>query len=267
MIMNPGAGTRMLALVRQEIYIMRHSLETIIDLYFFSVMAILAFGLLSIFLTNHSGSLGGSYLLLGLVMWEVVRVNQYSMSVSSLWSVWSHNLSNLFVAPLSLTEYVASLIIASVIKAVTCIVVVGLMVGWLFHLNLLSLGFGNLVIYFFELAVFAWSLGLALLGLIFCFGTRIQSLAWGVVFAFQPLCATFFPLSILPKPLQTVANVFPPTHVFEAARTNLTDPSVQWSQLAWATGLNILFFVAFTGLFVWLVRHSQNTGQFAKNDQ
>jgi ABC-2 type transport system permease protein len=263
--MNPGAARRINALILQEFYITRRSMETIIDLYFFPSMAIMAFGLLSLFLVKSS-PIGGDYLILGLVLWEVVRINQYSISVSSLWSVWSHNLSNLFVAPLTLTEYVLAQIISAIVKTLVAFIAICVVVAWLFHLNLLDLGLANLTLDFINLAVFAWALGLVLLGLIFLYGTRIQSLSWGVVFAFQPLCAVFFPVSILPKPMQLVAYAFPPTHIFEAARANLTTTAVQWSGQAWAAGLNAVYLTASVWAFGRLVRRSQTTGQFAKND-
>jgi ABC-2 type transport system permease protein len=257
---------RITALIRQEYYITRRSLEVILDLYFFSAMAVAVFGLVSLYLARSFTGPGVYYLLLGTVLWEVVRITQYSMTVSSLWNVWSHNLSNMFVSPLSLAEYLAAQIISSTVKTLVALLLIGTLVVTLFGLDLPRLGWINLVLFFINLSIFAWSLGLALLGLIFCFGTRIQALAWGVVFLFQPLCAAFFPLSVLPRGLQVVAEALPPTHVFEAARASLASPAVNWAEAGITLALNGVYLALALAVFLWLIRRSQQSGQFAKND-
>ena len=258
---------RMSGMLAQEFHITRRSLEVILDLYFFSAVAMLAFGFLTLFLVRSAhGANGAYYLLLGATLWEVVRVTQYSMSVSSLWNVWSHNLSNIFVTPLSLGEYIVTQLIASVAKMLSVVLVIGTVVVVLFHLPLLRLGALNLFLYTLNLTMFAWALGLVLLGFIFRYGTRIQALAWGVVFIFQPLCAAFFPVSLLPRPLQYVADAFPPTHIFEAARANLAVTGTDWSQIAAAFILNLAYLALGLWVFLDLTRRSQVSGQFAKND-
>ena len=265
--MKAPSWARMRAVLLQEYYITIRSLEVILDLYFFSAMSVTVFGLTSIYLSKSIHGSGAYYLLLGTVLWEVVRISQYSMSVSSLWNVWSHNLSNMFVTPLSLTEYLGAQMISSVFKMLLAMAIIsGLAIG-LFHLDLLSIGAFNLAMFTVNLSIFAWALGLALLGLIFCFGTRIQALAWGVVFIFQPLCAAFFPVSYLPQPVRAVSLALPPTHVFEAARMALGSGTVEWSEIGWMFVLNVVWSVIGLLVFLRLVRRSRRSGQFAKNDQ
>ena len=98
------------------------------------------------------------------------------------------------------------------------------------------------ILFFINLTLFAWSVGIFILAFIFRYGTRIQALAWGLVFLFQPLTAAFFPVSVLPPPLQTIAYFFPPTFVFEAARAGLTDPTINWHMTGIAFGENIVYF-------------------------
>ena len=53
------------------------------------------------------------YLYLGTLMWEIMRIAQYSMSLGVLWNVWSHNFSNMFITPLSMIEYVLAQMISA----------------------------------------------------------------------------------------------------------------------------------------------------------
>src|SRR5205814_7416395 len=144
-------------------------------------------------------------LYLGTLLYEVIRVTQYSMSLGPLWNVWSRNFNNMFITPLSMTEYVIAQMLSAVVKAVVLFSLVTFIAGTVFDFDLLAMGVANLVLLCLNLVWFAYSLGLLVLAIIFRLGTRIQALAWGLVMIFQPLCAAFYPLRVLPPALQTVA--------------------------------------------------------------
>jgi ABC-2 type transport system permease protein len=284
------SGNRIQAILLQELYITKRSLEVIMDLLVFSLMTVVVFGFVTRFLVGAMNPSAGSYLILGLLLWEVIRVNQYSLSVGSLWNIWSRNLSNLFVAPLSLTEYIVAHVLSGLIKTVVIFVVISAIAAYGFHFNILRLGVLNLALFFANLTVFSWAVGLIVLGLIFLYGTRIQALAWGLIFLFQPLTAAFFPVHILPPVLQSVAYALPPTFVFEAARQALdaaapvgtalhaTPPGadlslavpgragVNWPYVALASAENLVYFALAVQAFALMVARSKRTGQFGRNE-
>ena len=257
---------RLKAVLLQELYITRRSLEIIVDLFYTSLMTVVVFGLVSGFLTGVLNPNTGSYLILGMLLWDVIRVNQYSITVGSLWNIWSHNLSNMFVAPLSLAEYIAAHILSGLLKTVVIFGMISMIAAAWFHFQIWRVGAVNLALFFINLTIFAWAVGLVLLGIVFMIGTRIQALAWGAVFLFQPLTAAFFPLEVLPPAVRSVAYGIPPTWVFEAARRALANPSVDWTSAAIAFGENILYLGMGAGAFYLMWARSRKTGQFARND-
>jgi ABC-2 type transport system permease protein len=257
---------RMRGILLQEFYITKRSLEVIMDLFFTSVMTVIVFGFVFRFLAGALNVNTGSYLILGMLLWEVVRVNQYSLSTGSLWNIWARNLSNMFVAPLSMHEYLATHMLSGLLKTLIIFAAVcAIAAGW-FHFNILRLGPLNLVLFFANLTLFSWSLGLVVLGVIFLVGTRIQALAWGLVFLFQPLTAAFYPVAVLPPAVQGIAYALPPTFVFEAARGALTGGGVNWGYAGLAAGENVVYFALAVQVFRLLCARSQNTGQFARNE-
>ncbi|MBI2028334.1 MAG: ABC transporter permease [Candidatus Levybacteria bacterium] len=251
------------AILLQELYITKRSLEVIIDLFYFSVINIVVFGFVFIFLSKDNPQ-AGRYLLLGMLLWEIIRVTQYSMSVGSLWNVWSKNLSNMFITPLSLREYIVAEMMAGVIKALLIFMFVAIISLLVFQFNVFSMGILNLSFFFINLTIFAWSVGIFILGLIFRYGTRIQAFAWGSIFIFQPLTAMFFPVSVLPNSLQTIAYLLPATYVFEAARESLTNPSIDFLNIGIAFGWNIFYFLLSLWFFNIMFSKSKDTGQFAR---
>lgn len=257
---------RIWAILLQELYITKRSLEVIIDLFFFSTITIVVFGFVSVFLTGNINGAPAHYLILGMLLWEIVRVDQYSISVGALWNIWSRNLSNLFVSPLTLKEYVGALMISAVAKSALVFVLLSIVTMVGFGFNIFSLGLLNNLLFFVNLTIFSWSVGLFLLGLIFLFGTRIQALAWGLIFLFQPLSATFFPVSVLPGFLQPIAFLLPTTFVFEAARAALVDPSIDWKMFAISLVENLIYFSLALIAFRRMYERSKETGQFARNE-
>jgi ABC-2 type transport system permease protein len=172
----------------------------------------------------------------------------------------------MFVSPLSTAEYLAALMISSIIKCAVVLIIVGFIVFYITGFNILKIGFLNIILDFTNLIIFSWSMGIILTGLIFRFGTRIQAMAWGAVFLFQPLSASFFPITILPKPIQIISYYIPATHVFVAARKNFTNPQTDWGLFFLAIGLNIIYFATSCLIFYLFYRKSLETGQFARNE-
>lgn len=258
--------TRIKAIIMQEIYITKHSMEVLIDLFYFSIITVIVWGLIASYLKTPSNQLTGYSLLTGMILWEIIRVIQYSVSVGALWNIWSRNLSNMFIAPLSLKEYMIAGLISGIIKALLTLLLISFISAFLFKFNILQIGILNLFIYFINLTIFSWAIGVIILAFIFRYGTRIQALAWGVIFIFQPLTGSFFPIKILPMFLQKIAYFIPATHVFESARTNLIDSSTNWNSVGIMSIENIAYAIIALWFFNKMFNKSKETGQFARNE-
>ncbi|MBI4407662.1 MAG: ABC transporter permease [Candidatus Kerfeldbacteria bacterium] len=254
---------RIQALIIQEWYISKRSLEVIMDLPVFSLVDLLLFGFVSAYLLTGTTTTG-NFILLGAMLWEIVRVTQYSMTVSSMWNVWSRNLSNILIAPISLIEYVLASALSAMLKSTVITVGLAVVAYLLFGFSLLQIGFGSLIWYGANLMLFSISVGLLLLGLIFRFGTRIQALGWGLIYICQPLCGIYFPVSVLPQPLQWISYILPPTYVFEAARTSLSGGVVTTQHQVIMVLVNIAGALVCMTIFRYFYHSARTTGQLAR---
>ena len=260
------AWSRIRGVMLQEFYITRRESALWFDLLVFSTMAVVVFGLLSRYLTAHSSSAAATNVILGMLLWEVLRMNQYCVSLNSMWNIWSKNLSNIFITPVSIAEYIAANCLLALLRTVMVFVVVSTTAALVFGFNVLSIGTVTFVLAFVILAVFAWGIGWLLLGFVFRYGTSIQAITWGAVYFFQPLTAAFFPVSVLPGPLRAVAYAFPPTCAFEAARNAAATGGVAWHLLLPGLLLTAVWFTVGVMSFGRLFRRSRVIGQFARND-
>lgn len=257
---------RIYGILLQEFYITRVSLEIIVDIFLAPAMSIIVFGYFTMFLTGEIKTGTTLYLFLGMFLWQFVFLLQYSVSLGCLWNIWSRNLTNMFIAPLTITEYFLSYILSSIIKACLLFVLLSVISYILFDFSIFSIGVTNLLLFFLNIALFSWALGITIVGFIFYFGQRFSAVAWGLVFFFQPLTAAFFPVSVLPPALQTIAWIFPLTYVFEAARINIADQTIQWQLIIPSFIGNCIFLVLSFVAFAIMFRKSKENGQFARNE-
>jgi ABC-2 type transport system permease protein len=257
---------RIKAVLIQEYFITLNSMEVFMDIFFFPSMTIILFGFLSSYLTGSGGGNTGHIVLMGMLLWEIVFIAQYSVSVGSLWNIWSRNLSNMFITPLDIKEYIFAHVVSGSIKSLLVFLLTAGLSVLVFDYNIFGLGLINLFLFYINLLMFAVAVGLAILGLIFAYGTRIQAFAWGLLPIFQPLTAALYPVEVLPFPLKETAYVFPPTYIFESARKSLVTGGVVWDQILISFLINILYVVLSILFFRYMFRRSRISGQFARNE-
>jgi ABC-2 type transport system permease protein len=259
---------RINAVLLQEAFITARSVEVMVDLPLWTLMSVVVFGFVTRFLASVMNPTFAQYLYLGTLMWEIMRITQYSITVGALWNVWSRNFSNMFIAPLSMLEYVLAQMLSALLKAVVLFGLAALIAAFAFDFNVFSMGPITLALSFVNLVWFGYTTGLFILGIILRVGTRIQALAWGLLLIFQPLTAAFYPLSVMPPVLQTIARLFPPTYVFEAARAGLSSPvEIRWDWAGLAAIENLVYFGVALWFFRFMYRRSRETGQFARNEE
>ena len=257
---------RITAIFLQEFFITTHSVEIVMDILVFPLTNIVIFGFLSLYLGGSNQNTIGQYVLLGMLLWQIIWIIEYSISVGSLWNIWARNLSNMFIAPLMIQEYILALTISGIVKACAMLFFSSALSFFIFQFNILTIGFAPLLLLFINFTFFAFSMGIAMLGLIFRYGTRIQAFAWGVVPIFQPLSAAFYPVNVMPLPLQFIAYLFPPTYTFEAARYSLLYHTVNWQLFGISFAENIFYCIVCILFFSKMFKKSRDTGQFARNE-
>ncbi len=257
--------TRIKAILVQEYFISIRSVEIINDLFLFPIFTnIIIFGFFTIYLIKNNLGFDPTAILMGMIFWQPIYIVSYSIGVGSLWNVWSKNLTNMFIAPISIKEYLLAYGISGVIKGILILILSYIVSFFIFKTNIFSIGILAIIFFFFNVSLFGFSLGIFNLGLIFRFGTRIQALAWGLVGVLQPVMAVIYPVSVLPKPFQFIAYLFPPTYIFEAIRKLINGSSDINNFYIMALITNILWLLFSINFFKIMFKKSKETGQFAK---
>lgn len=239
-----GSVRRIWGLMYRHLALYRRSWPRMLELAYWPVLQMCIWGFTASYLAGRMGGsaamAAGATLLGGVLLWEITLRSQMGLSISFMEEMWSRNLGHVFVSPLRPWELIAALVGMSAIRMLLG-VMPAILLAWAFYaFNLFSLGI-PLVLFFGCLMVMGWAVALGVVSLILRHGAGAEPLAWGVLFGLAPFSAVFYPVSVLPRPMQFIAYAMPSTHVFEGMRAILLDGAVHWHQLVAAVGLDIVW--------------------------
>lgn len=230
---------RILAIFKRHLYLYKRSLPRLMEVFYWPFLDLLLWGFLTVYLLKFKENLPNfiSFLLGALILWDILFRAQQGISVSFLEDLWSRNLLNLFVSPLKPTEYIFSLMLVSLVKLLSAAIIMALL-AWVFYsFNIFLIGI-SLIPFIVNLVIMGWAIGIITTALILRFGQETEVLAWGIAFLFQPVSAVFYPVSVLPPFLKTVAGYIPASHVFEGMREVITTGAIPLKKLLFALMLN-----------------------------
>jgi len=255
------------AMVRRYLYLLRSSWPRIFDLIYWPLVQMLTWGFLQTYLAraSNAGALAGRLgltagtLIGAMLLWDILFRGQLGFSISFLEEMWARNIANLLMSPLRPAEFIIALMTMSLVRLAIGFVPVTLLAIWFFGFNLWGLGLA-LGVFFANLILTSWSIGLLCSGLVLRYGLAAESLVWTIMFLMQPLACVFYPLAILPRPLQLLASTLPPTYVFEGLRALLTRHEFRLDLMGEAFALNVVFFAAAFAGFLLLLRSARRAG-------
>jgi ABC-2 type transport system permease protein len=255
------APHRIGAMVLRYLYLLRSSWTRILELIYWPAVQLFVWGLLQIFIMQHSGFFArAAGLFIGAVlMWDILFRGQLGFSVSFLEEMWSRNLANLMISPLRPIEFVCALMVMSIIRLAVGMVPVTLLAIAFFDFNVYALGFA-LAAFFLNLILTSWSVGIVVSGVVMRNGMGAESLAWTVMFVLMPLTCVYYPVSVLPAWLQTVAWMLPPTYVFEGMRALVLEHTFRIDLMMAAFAINAAYFAVAVAVFLALLNSARRIG-------
>ena len=252
---------RVVALVRRHAYLLLKSWPRLVSMAYYPTVTMVLWAFVTIYLAPGNNFLQNAPgLFIGAVLlWDVLFRGQLGVALTFIEELYARNLGNLFVSPLTLPEFILSQLTMSIVR--TLIGVGGAcVVAWLFfHYSIFTLGFA-LIPFFVNLLVFGWAIGLAVCGMILRWGLGAEELAWAAIFLFAPVSGVYYPISVLPGWLQTVAWALPSAHVFEGMRGVLLDGVFRWDHFYSATAQNVVYLALGAMVFALAVRRARNDG-------
>ncbi|MBI3771961.1 MAG: ABC transporter permease [Gammaproteobacteria bacterium] len=258
-------SSRIAAVVLRQIYLIRGSFSRMFPLFAWVAIDMVLWGFITRYLNSVTSS-GINFvpLFLGAVLlWDfLIRVMQ-GVTMAFFEDVWSRNFLNMFATPLSVSEYLSGLVIASIATSSIGLVVMLSLTTTIFGLSYFSFG---LMIIPFLLILFLCGIALGIVSsaVVLRFGPASEWFIWPLPALISPFAGVFYPLETLPHWMRMVAVLLPPSYVFEGMRAIVSQGTFSAPMLLWGTGLTILYVLLACWFFSHTYRHAVRTGLLAR---
>jgi ABC-2 type transport system permease protein len=256
---------RVQALVLRYVLLVGRDPSRVVDLMVWPFIDITVWGFLTMWVNQAGMALPNAVaVFLGAaILWNIFIRAAQDASVSFLEDVWARSLVTLFASPLRLVEFGASLMAVGVIKVIAALMIMGAMAWFLYAFNVFSIG-PWLLPFAANLVLFGYILGLLALALVVRFGGRWQIVAWGLPWMVMPFSSVYWPESVLPPTMQTIAQASPMNHVFEGMRAVVTQGEMPLRRLVLASVENVVYLMLTAAIVARTFRGALERGALPK---
>jgi ABC-2 type transport system permease protein len=232
------------ALCLRHIYLIKNSFPRILDLIYWPTVQIFLWGFISKFFTASSAYYNNTVgvILTAAILYDFLFRSSISYNMMFLEEIWSRNFTNLFIAPIKISEIIAALTLTAIFRTLIGLVPAALIAMPLFGVSIFKLGL-PLLFLLLSLYIFGITLGLLVTSGLIRFGPSFENIAWASLFFLAPLGCIYYPIEILPDWLQIISKLLPLVHIFEEMRNILINNTVNYFEITKAIFISSLYFL------------------------
>ena len=178
--------SKIYALGLRHIYLISNSLPRIIDLIYWPTVQIFLWGFISKFFTLSSDFYSNTVgiILTAAILYDFLFRVSISFNMMFLEEIWSRNFTNLFIAPIRISEIITSLTLTAILRALIGLVPAAILAIPLFGVSVFKLGL-PLLFLLLPLYLFGVTLGLLVTSGLLRFGPSFENIAWASLFFFS----------------------------------------------------------------------------------
>jgi ABC-2 type transport system permease protein len=252
---------KIFALSLRHIYLIKGSFPRILDLIYWPTIQIFLWGFISKFFTLNSTFYENTVgvILSAAILYDFLFRSSISYNMMFLEEIWSRNFTNLFIAPIKLSEIIASLTFTAIFRTLIGLVPAALLAIPFFGVSILKIGM-PLIFLLITLYIFGVTLGLLVTSGLVRFGPSFENIAWASLFFLAPLGCIYYPIDILPYWLQIIAKLLPLVHIFEEMRNILIHDTINYYQILKAILISFVYFIIGIIIFYLSYKGAKNRG-------
>ena len=252
---------RIIGLFLRHFFLIKSSLPRILDLIYWPTIQIILWGFISKFFTAYSDYYNNTVgvILTCAILYDFLFRSSISFNMLFLEEIWSRNFTNLFIAPMKISEIIISLVFTALIRTLIGLVPAILLTSPLFGISILNLGV-PLFFLFLSLYIFGITLGLFVSSGLIRFGPSFENIAWSSLFLLAPLGCIYYPIEILPEFFQILAKGLPLVYIFDETRNILINNFVNFENILYAFYLNAIYLSIGISLFYFSFSKARKKG-------
>ena len=252
---------KVFALSLRHIYLIKGSFPRILDLIYWPTIQIFLWGFISKFFTLSSSYFENTVgiILSAAILYDFLFRSSISYNMMFLEEIWSRNFTNLFIAPIKLSEIITALTFTAIFRTLIGLIPAALIAIPLFGVSIFKIG-APLIFLLITLYIFGVTLGLLVTAGLVRFGPSFENIAWASLFFLAPLGCIYYPIEILPGWLQVIAKLLPLVHIFEEMRNILIHDIINYSQILKAIFISFVYFLIGILIFYLSYNGAKNRG-------
>ena len=253
--------TRIFGLFLRHFYLITRSFPRILDIIYWPSIQITLWGFISNFFAAHSAYYNNAVgvILTCAILYDFLFRTSIGFNMLFLEEIWSRNFTNLFIAPIKISEIIFSLVFTALIRALIGLIPAILLTSPLFGISLLDLGI-YLFFLFLSLYVFGITLGILVSAGLLRFGPSFENIAWSTMFLLAPFGCIYYPIEILPEIFQKIAYALPLVYIFDETRNILVNNFVNFENILHAFYLNAVYLLVGICLFYFSFSKARKKG-------
>ena len=169
---------RIYGLFLRHFYLITRSFPRILDLIYWPSIQITLWGFISNFFAAHSSYYSGAVgvILSCAILYDFLFRTSIGFNMLFLEEIWSRNFTNLFIAPIRISEIITSLTLTAILRALIGLVPAAILAIPLFGVSVFKLGF-PLLLLLLPLYLFGVTLGLLVTSGLLRFGPSFENLS------------------------------------------------------------------------------------------
>jgi len=245
----------------RHFYLIRSSLPRILDLIYWPSIQIFLWGFISKFFTLSSDYYNNTVgiILSAAILYDFLFRSSISYNMMFLEEIWSRNFTNLFIAPIKLSEIITALTITAIFRTLIGLVPAAILAIPLFGVSIFELGL-PLLFLLISLYIFGVTLGLLVTSGLLRFGPSFENIAWASLFFLAPLGCIYYPIEILPEIFQSFAYALPLVYIFEETRNIMVNQIVNYENIIDALYLNLTYLILAILIFYYSFEKAREKG-------
>lgn len=238
----------------------KRNLFTFFDILFWPVVGIISIGVMSNFLALDKNLL--SFLLSGAITSGVLQVVQLEVSYGILYEVWSKSTKQIFITPAKYYHLIIGSWFVGVLRGLIAFGLLVFLSKIIFDFKLPP--FANNFVYLIGIFITALIVGMLVNFFVILYGQRVDIIAWSFSVIAMLICGIYYPVSVLPRWLQVIAQFIPLTYFLEELRSGLGFQKNFNFGLEKAFILCLVYIVSLSLLISLALKHAKKTGLILK---
>ncbi len=234
----------------------------VFEILFWPAIGLVSVGLLTRYLRLDPDQV--AFILVGVIALSVIQVGQLDISYVMLYSVWNKSLKHEIASPMTPFHLVLGAWVMGVFHSALVFLLLSGFSAWAFGFRFWGPGICALFLFYTGLVLSSAVIGIVVIALAFRFGGRAHVGATSIVSVLILLSGIYYPVSILPKPLQTLSACIPVTYFLEFFRSQYGFEPSTGNLLLKGFVLVFLYLAAAVAVLILALRHAKRSGVLLK---